>query len=49
MNGVVEAAQLTVMVGTSSEDIRLSDTFEIENTARIIGTDWGFVAKTNVV
>ncbi|WP_199558853.1 glycoside hydrolase family 3 N-terminal domain-containing protein [Paenibacillus antibioticophila] len=45
MDWIVEAGTMTVTVGGSSEDIRLSDTFEIENTAYIVGKDRGFYAK----
>lgn len=48
MNWVVEAGTMTIAVGASSEDIRLSDTFEIEDTAHISGKDRGFYAKAEV-
>lgn len=48
MKWVVEAGEMTMLVGSSSEDIRLTDTFEIENTAYIVGKDRGFYAKTAV-
>jgi len=48
MNWIVEAGTMTVMVGGSSEDIRLSDTFEIENTAYVVGKDRGFFARAKV-
>ncbi len=48
MKWVVEAGLMTVKVGASSEDIRLSDTFEIEDTAYIVGKNRGFFAKTMV-
>lgn len=48
MKWVVEAGKMTVSVGSSSEDIRLTDTFEIENTAYISGKDRGFYAKTYI-
>lgn len=48
MKWVVEAGKMTVSVGASSEDIRLSDSFEIANTAYISGKDRGFYAKVEV-
>ncbi len=49
MKWIVEAGQMTVRVGASSEDIRLTGTFQIENTAHIVGKNRGFFAKTSVV
>jgi beta-glucosidase len=48
MKWIVEAGKMTVKVGSSSEDIRLSDTFEIEDTAFIVGKNRGFFARTMV-
>jgi beta-glucosidase len=45
MKWIVEAGQMTIEVGASSEDIRLSDTFEIVNTLNIDGKNRGFYAK----
>lgn len=46
MQWVVEAGQMLLSVGSSSEDIRLNAAFEIENTASILGKSRGFYAKT---
>ena len=46
MKWIVEAGKMTVKVGSSSEDIRLSDSFEIEDTAFIVGKNRGFFART---
>ncbi|WP_148444400.1 hypothetical protein [Paenibacillus antibioticophila] len=48
MDWIVEAGTMTVTVGGSSEDIRLSDTFEIENTGHIICKDRGLLRKPMV-
>ena len=48
MKWVVEAGEMTVKVGASSEDIRLSGKFEIEDTAYITGKNRGFFARTRV-
>ena len=48
MKWVVEAGEMTVKVGSSSEDIRLTESFDIENTAFIVGKNRGFFAKTIV-
>lgn len=48
MKWVVEAGLMTVKVGASSEDIRLSGTFEIEDTTYIDGKTRGFYARTMV-
>ncbi|WP_311520349.1 fibronectin type III-like domain-contianing protein [Paenibacillus albidus] len=49
MKWVVKAGEMTVRVGGSSEDIRLIDTFEFEETAYITGRDRGFFAKLKVI
>ena len=46
MKWIVEAGTMTVNVGASSEDIRLVDKFQIENTAYIDSRKRGFYAKT---
>jgi len=48
MKWIVEAGEMSIQVGASSEDIRLEDKFEIENTAYIDGKNRGFFAKTKV-
>jgi len=48
MRWVVEAGVMTVKVGASSEDIRLSGTFEIDDTAYIDGKNRGFYARIMV-
>ena len=48
MKWVVEAGTMTVKVGSSSNTIHLTDSFEIENTAYIDGKKRGFFAKTRV-
>ena len=48
MKWIVEAGLMTVKVGSSSKDIHLTDTFEIENTAYIVGKNRGFFAKAKV-
>ncbi|MBT2293137.1 glycoside hydrolase family 3 C-terminal domain-containing protein [Paenibacillus albidus] len=48
MKWIVEAGKMTVGVGASSEDIRLSGSFEVENTSLIEGRTRGFYAKTRV-
>ena len=48
MQWIVEAGQMAVRIGASSEDIRLTGTFEIENTAGIVGKKRGFFAKARV-
>lgn len=48
MNWVVEAGQMTIKVGASSADTRLTGTFHIENTAIIDGKSRGFYATTSV-
>lgn len=48
MKWVVEAGSMTVRVGASSEDIRLTGSFEIENTAFICGKTRGFYAKASM-
>ncbi len=48
MKWIVEAGEMSVLVGASSEDIRLEDKFEIENTEYIDGKTRGFFAKTKI-
>ncbi len=48
MKWIVEEGQMTVRIGASSEDIRLINTFEIENTTYIDGKKRGFYAKSRV-
>jgi beta-glucosidase len=48
MRWVVEAGEMAVEVGASSEDIRLEDKFEIEDSIFIDGKNRGFFAKTKV-
>jgi beta-glucosidase len=48
MKWIVEAGEMTVRVGASSNDIRLSDTFEIKDTAYIVAKNRGFFAKAIV-
>jgi beta-glucosidase len=48
MRWVVEAGEMTVRVGGSSQDIRLTGTFVIENTAVIDPRRRGFYAKASV-
>ncbi|MCQ6271448.1 glycoside hydrolase family 3 C-terminal domain-containing protein [Pseudarthrobacter sp. R1] len=48
MQWVVEAGQMTVKVGASSADTRLTGAFDIENTAIIDGKRRGFYATTSV-
>jgi beta-glucosidase len=45
MKWVVEAGEMSVKVGASSEDIRLSGKFEIEDTACIVGKTEGFMPE----
>lgn len=45
MRWIVEAGTMTVKVGGSSRDIRLTGTFEITDTAYIDGKTRGFYAK----
>jgi beta-glucosidase len=49
MKWVVEAGDMTVLVGASSEDIRLTGTFHIENDAEIEGAQRGFYAQVEVI
>jgi beta-glucosidase len=48
MKWIVEAGKMTVRIGGSSEDIRLTGVFEIENTSYIDGRNRGFYAKTRI-
>ncbi|MHB8806135.1 MAG: glycoside hydrolase family 3 N-terminal domain-containing protein [Anaerolineaceae bacterium] len=48
MKWIVEAGEMSIQVGASSEDIRLEDKFEIENTTYIDGKNRGFFAKTKI-
>lgn len=45
MKWIVEAGKMTVKVGSSSRDIRLTGTFEITETAFIDGKNRGFYAR----
>ena len=45
---VIEAGQIDVEVGASSEDIRLSSAFRITRTQCIAGRDRAFCAKTTI-
>ena len=49
MKWVVEAGDMTVLVGASSEDIRLTGTFHIDNSAEIDAPKRGFYAQAEVV
>jgi beta-glucosidase len=49
MKWVVEAGDMTVRVGASSEDIRLTGTFHIENSAEIEGSQRGFYAQAELI
>lgn len=48
MDWIVEAGTMTVKIGGSSRDIRLTGTFEITDTAVIDGKNRGFYAKSKV-
>jgi beta-glucosidase len=48
MRWVVEAGEMTVRIGASSQDTRLTGTFVIENTAIIEGKRRGFFARASV-
>lgn len=48
MKWIVEAGPMTVSVGSSSEDIRLTKSFEIQNTAFVEGNKRGFFAESTV-
>lgn len=45
MKWVVEAGKMTIKVGASSKDIRLTETFEITNSSYVDGKNRGFYAK----
>ena len=45
---VIEAGQIDVEVGASSEDVRLSSAFRISRTQYIAGRDRAFCAKTTI-
>ena len=45
---MIEAGQIDVEVGASSEDIRLSSAFRITRTQCIAGRDRAFCAKTTI-
>jgi beta-glucosidase len=49
MKWVVEAGDMSVYVGASSEDIRLTGTFHIENSAEIEGSRRGFYARAELI
>ncbi|GHU97364.1 beta-glucosidase [Spirochaetia bacterium] len=49
MHWIVEAGNMEILVGASSEDIRLTGMFHIDNTAEINAPTRGFYAKTEVV
>ncbi|MDR1971210.1 MAG: glycoside hydrolase family 3 C-terminal domain-containing protein [Treponema sp.] len=49
MKWVVEEGDMTVLVGASSEDIRLTGAFRIENSAEIEGPKRGFYAQAEVL
>ena len=48
MKWIVEAGAMIVRIGASSEDIRLTGKFEIEETRHVIGSKRGFFAKAIV-
>jgi beta-glucosidase len=48
MQWLVEQGKMDVMVGASSEDIRLSGSFDITESKRIEGKNRGFYAKAEV-
>ncbi|MDR3173867.1 MAG: glycoside hydrolase family 3 C-terminal domain-containing protein [Treponema sp.] len=49
MKWMVEAGDMTVLVGASSEDIRLTGSFHIENSAEIEGPRRGFYAQAELI
>lgn len=49
MQWIVEAGEITVGVGGSSEEIQLTGKFVIKDTAVIDGKTRGFYAKSNIV
>ncbi|GHV42322.1 beta-glucosidase [Clostridia bacterium] len=49
MNWVVERGKMNVLIGASSEDIRLNGSFEITDSAKIDGKRRGFYAKAEVL
>jgi beta-glucosidase len=49
MKWVVEEGDMTVLVGASSEDIRLTGTFHIEDSAEIEGSGRGFYARAELI
>ncbi|WP_435607499.1 glycoside hydrolase family 3 N-terminal domain-containing protein [Streptomyces ardesiacus] len=48
MRWTVEAGDMTVLVGASSTDIRLTGSFTVENTAHIDGKQRGFYARPTI-
>ena len=49
MNWIVETGEMEVLVGASSQDIRVSDTFRLVETKVVDGKNRGFYAKAKVV
>lgn len=45
MKWIVESGEMTLKIGASSKDIRLTDSFAITNTAEVDGKNRGFYAK----
>lgn len=49
MRWKVEAGKMRLMIGSSSEDIRLSEEFDIESDAFVVGATRGFYAKAEII
>jgi beta-glucosidase len=49
MKWIVEAGDMTVRIGASSEDIRLTGSFHIENSVEIVGSKRGFYAQAELI
>jgi len=45
MKWIIESGKMTVRIGASAKDIRLTETFEITNSAEVDGRTRGFYAK----